>query len=105
MHNFLKAIAAATCLRSLAGFGFPLFAPAMFNKLGYGKGNTILACLAIILGCPAYVNLIYLIHWQLVFILTIFKKNSPIVLWKYGRQIRMNSKYARKPLQHTQGEA
>lgn len=30
----------------------------MFNKLGYGKGCTILACLAIILGCPAYVHLI-----------------------------------------------
>jgi hypothetical protein len=58
---FYIAIGAATCLRSLAGFGFPLFAPAMFNKLGYGKGNTILACLAVILGCPAYVHLIYLI--------------------------------------------
>lgn len=59
---FYIALAATSCLRSLAGFGFPLFAPAMFNKLGYGKGGTILACLAIILGCPAYVHLIYLIH-------------------------------------------
>ena len=55
----LIALAATSCLRSLAGFGFPLFAPAMFNKLGYGKGCTILACIAILLGCPAYV---YLIH-------------------------------------------
>jgi len=72
-----SALAATSCLRSLAGFGFPLFAPAMFNKLGYGKGCTILACLAIILGCPA-----------------------PFVLWKYGRRIRMSSKYAHKPVQH-----
>ena len=50
------ALAATTCLRSLAGFGFPLFAPAMFAKLGYGNGNTVLACLAIVLGCPAYVR-------------------------------------------------
>lgn len=51
----LTALAAVSCLRSLAGFGFPLFAPAMYNKLGYGKGNSILACVAIVLGCPAYV--------------------------------------------------
>ncbi|KAF8498755.1 MFS polyamine transporter [Russula emetica] len=35
-----SALAAATFLRSLAGFGFPLFAPTMYNALGYGKGNT-----------------------------------------------------------------
>jgi hypothetical protein len=50
------ALAAATFLRSLAGFGFPLFAPAMYNALGYGKGDTILAVAAIVLGCPAYVK-------------------------------------------------
>lgn len=54
-YFFFTALAATSCLRSLAGFGFPLFAPAMYAKLGYGKGNTVLACLAIILGCPAYV--------------------------------------------------
>jgi len=27
---FLTALAAVTCLRALAGFGFPLFAPVMF---------------------------------------------------------------------------
>ncbi|KAG5351218.1 hypothetical protein C0989_007369 [Termitomyces sp. Mn162] len=50
-----SALAAVSCLRSFAGFGFPLFAPAMYNSLGYGKGNTILACVAIVLGCPAFV--------------------------------------------------
>ncbi|KIM38559.1 hypothetical protein M413DRAFT_20020 [Hebeloma cylindrosporum] len=65
-----SALAAVSCLRSLAGFGFPLFASAMYNKLGYGKGDTILACLAIGLGCPA-----------------------PFLLWKYGKRIRMSSKF------------
>jgi hypothetical protein len=49
------ALAAVAFLRSLAGFGFPLFAPSMYSALGYGKGNTILAVVAIVVGCPAYV--------------------------------------------------
>lgn len=48
-----SALAAVSCLRSLFGFAFPLFAPEMYAKLGFGKGNTILACLAIVLGVPA----------------------------------------------------
>jgi hypothetical protein len=28
------------CIRSFAGFGFPLFAPTMYDKLGFGKGDT-----------------------------------------------------------------
>ena len=51
----ITALAAVIFLRSLAGFGFPLFAPAMYSALGYGKGNTILAVVAIVVGCPAYV--------------------------------------------------
>ena len=47
------ALAAVSCFRSLAGFGFPLFAPAMYDALGYGKGDTILAAFAIVVGCPA----------------------------------------------------
>jgi hypothetical protein len=50
---FSSALAAVAFLRSLAGFGFPLFAPAMYKSLGYGKGNTILAVVAVVLGCPA----------------------------------------------------
>ncbi|KAG6808458.1 hypothetical protein H0H92_004055 [Tricholoma furcatifolium] len=68
-----SALAAVSCLRSLAGFGFPLFAPAMFNALGYGKGSTVLACVSIVLGCPA-----------------------PWLFWKYGKRIREKSKYAKK---------
>lgn len=54
----ITALAAVIFLRSLAGFGFPLFAPAMYNALGYGKGDTILAVVAIVVGCPAYVLII-----------------------------------------------
>jgi hypothetical protein len=38
-----SAISGISVLRSLAGFGFPLFAPYMFDAVGYGWGNTILA--------------------------------------------------------------
>ncbi|KAI0315926.1 MFS polyamine transporter [Amylostereum chailletii] len=66
-----SALAAVSFLRSLCGFGFPLFAPAMYNALGYGKGDTILACIAIAIGCPA-----------------------PFLLWFYGERIRSASKFA-----------
>lgn len=66
-----SAIASATVLRSLAGFGFPLFAPAMYEALGYGWGNTVLGIIAIVLGIPA-----------------------PILLWFYGEKLRSRSKYA-----------
>ncbi|KAK0451312.1 MFS polyamine transporter [Desarmillaria tabescens] len=69
-----SGLAAVSCLRSLAGFGFPLFAPSMYNKLGYGKGDTILAVVAIVLGCPA-----------------------PFLFWKYGKAVRMKSRYTKKP--------
>jgi len=48
-----SALAAITCVRALCGFGFPLFAPSMYNALGYGLGNSILAAVAIVIGCPA----------------------------------------------------
>ncbi|KAF8524920.1 MFS polyamine transporter [Hysterangium stoloniferum] len=47
-----SALAAVTFIRSIAGFAFPLFAPAMYNALGYGKGDTILAVFAIVVGIP-----------------------------------------------------
>jgi hypothetical protein len=51
-----SGLAAVNFLRALAGFAFPLFAPAMYNALSYGKGNTLLAVLGICIGCPAYVR-------------------------------------------------
>jgi hypothetical protein len=51
--TIIVALAAVTFLRSCAGFGFPLFAPAMYAALGYGKGDSILGAIAIVIGCPA----------------------------------------------------
>ncbi|KAI0833706.1 MFS polyamine transporter [Trametes gibbosa] len=70
-----SALAAVTFFRSLAGFGFPLFAPAMYSALGYGKGDTILACVSIVVGIPA-----------------------PFLFWTYGERIRNASKYARQSI-------
>jgi hypothetical protein len=85
------ALAAATFLRSLAGFGFPLFAPTMYNALGYGKGNTILAVAAIVLGCPACANTVTsFLAYVLILLL------SPWLLWFYGERIRNASRFARK---------
>ena len=48
-------------LRAVAAFGFPLFAPVMYDALGYGKGDTILAAFAIAVEFPAYVYFILFI--------------------------------------------
>lgn len=56
------ALAAVLFFRAVAGFGFPLFSPYMYAALGYGKGDTILAAFAIVVGCPAYVVLRMLPH-------------------------------------------
>lgn len=66
-----SAVGAMTVLRSLAGFGFPLFAPYMYAALGYGKGGTVLAACAVAIGWP-----------------------SPFLLWKYGAVLRANSKFS-----------
>ncbi|KAF2626067.1 MFS general substrate transporter [Macroventuria anomochaeta] len=66
-----SAIAAATVLRSLAGFGFPLFAPAMYNALDFGWGNSLLGFVALALGVPA-----------------------PFMLWKFGEGLRAKSQFA-----------
>lgn len=66
-----SGMAAAMVLRSLAGFGFPLFAPTMYDALGYGWGNSLLAFVALALGVPA-----------------------PFLLWKYGAALRARSKFA-----------
>ncbi|KAF7981113.1 hypothetical protein HWV62_34833 [Athelia sp. TMB] len=67
------ALAGAACLRSLAGFGCPLFAQNMFDALGYGKGNSVLAGAAVLFGFPA--------TW---------------LFWTYGERIRNSSKRANR---------
>lgn len=38
------AMAGATLLRSVTGAILPVFSPIMYKNLGYGIGNTIIAC-------------------------------------------------------------
>ncbi|KAB8356686.1 hypothetical protein FH972_024262 [Carpinus fangiana] len=71
-----SGVAAATVLRSLAGFGFPLFAPYMYAALDYGWGNSLLGFIAIALGIP-----------------------GPLLLWKFGPALRAKSKFAAGGLQ------
>jgi len=71
-----SALAAVSCFRSLAGFGFPLFAPYMYDSLGYGKGDTILAAFCLGIGSPAL-----------------------ILFYLYGEKIRGYSKRARATVQ------
>lgn len=66
-----SAVGAGTVLRSLAGFGFPLFGPYMYDRLDYGWGNTVLALVSVVIGWPA-----------------------PVLLWKYGERLRSKSPFA-----------
>lgn len=66
-----SAVASVTFLRSIAGFAFPLFAPQLYGKFGYGWGNSILAFIGIGIGVPA-----------------------PWLFWKYGARLRAKSQYA-----------
>lgn len=66
-----SALAAVTVLRSMAGFGFPLFAQYMYNALDYGWGTSLLAFVGIGIGVPA-----------------------PLLLWKYGAKLRAMSPFA-----------
>ncbi|KAJ5122069.1 major facilitator superfamily domain-containing protein [Penicillium atrosanguineum] len=52
-------------LRSLTAFLFPLFAPRMYQVLGYGWGNTTIGLIGLVFGLPA-----------------------PLVIWYYGAKLR-----------------
>lgn len=67
-----SALAAVSVLRSLAGFGFPLFAPAMYRGLGYGWGNSVLGFAGVAIGIP-----------------------SPFLLYMYGEKLRKMSSLAK----------
>ena len=83
MHFLIiTALAIASFLHSLAGFGFLLFALIMYNVLNYGKSDTILATAGIALGYPSCIKtVIYIsyIHLTLMF--------SLWLLWFYSKQI------------------
>ncbi|KAH8767280.1 major facilitator superfamily domain-containing protein [Diaporthe sp. PMI_573] len=57
-----SAVSAITVTRSIAGFLLPLPVPIMYQRLGYGWGNTLLALIGIVLGFPI-----------------------PLVLWWHGK--------------------
>ncbi|KAL3417173.1 MFS multidrug transporter [Phlyctema vagabunda] len=65
-----SATGAAAFVRTLAGFGFPLFAPAMYARLGVGWGTSVLAFVSIIVGLL-----------------------SPVLLWRHGQRMRARSTY------------
>ncbi|KAI1379252.1 MFS general substrate transporter [Hypoxylon crocopeplum] len=73
MDSFPKHVASASAasqlLRNITAFTFPLFAPKMYDSLGYGWGNSLLAFVSIALGVP-----------------------GPIILWKYGAKLRAKGK-------------
>lgn len=60
-----SAVAAVSIVRSIAGFGFPLFAPRMFDALGYGWGSSVLGFFGVVVGLPA-----------------------PVLLWYFGSKLR-----------------
>lgn len=65
-HQYAASAAAAGAfMRTVAGFGFPLFAPYLYETMGVGWGNTFLGLLTLLLAIPA-----------------------PIALWFYGPKIR-----------------
>ena len=71
----------------------------MYNALGYGKGDTILACFAIVVGVPAYVP-----DLAVIVAATDWFPVRPFLLWKYGERIRNASKYAKRSIAHSQSQ-
>ncbi|KAL1956579.1 hypothetical protein VTO42DRAFT_7050 [Malbranchea cinnamomea] len=65
-----SATGAAAFVRTIAGFGFPLFAGKMYGVMGLGWGNSMLAFVSLGLGVVA-----------------------PLGLWKYGEWLRSKSTY------------
>ncbi|KAJ7715688.1 MFS general substrate transporter [Mycena metata] len=63
-----SAIAAVSSFRAFAGFGFPLFTDEMYARLGDGWGNSILALICLVIGCPA-----------------------PFIFYRYGARLRARS--------------
>ncbi|ROW17581.1 hypothetical protein VPNG_00758 [Cytospora leucostoma] len=64
-HHAASANAASRMLSNILGFAFPIFAPRMYSRLGYGWGNSMLAFIFIALGWPA-----------------------PLILWRWGAKLR-----------------
>lgn len=69
VESFREHVASATAatqfLRSVCGFGFPIFAPQLYRSLGYGWGNTTVALVFCALAIP-----------------------GPLLLWFFGARLR-----------------
>lgn len=63
-----SALAATQFIKSLTAFLFPLFAPQMYEVLGYGWGNSTLTFTGLLLGIPL-----------------------PLFLWRYGGGLRVKA--------------
>ncbi|KAF7615730.1 hypothetical protein AFLA_009238 [Aspergillus flavus NRRL3357] len=66
-----SAMVSVMVLRNLLGLGLPLLAPSLYGNLGFAWGNTLLACVAVVIGIPA-----------------------PLLLWYYGEDLRGWGNYA-----------
>ncbi|EME82583.1 uncharacterized protein MYCFIDRAFT_163939 [Pseudocercospora fijiensis CIRAD86] len=66
-----SAVGSTAVARSLTGFGFPLFAPAMYDSLGWGWGNSVLGFAALVVGL-----------------------SGASVLWFFGEDLRKRSPFA-----------
>lgn len=73
-----SAIAANTIARSACGAAAPLFTNYMFSALGVGGGGSLIGGVAVLLGC------------------------IPFVFYKYGKQVRIRSRFAPAPDAHSQ---
>lgn len=67
-----SASAASQFLRSIFAFCFPIFAPALYKRLDYGWGNTVIALVFLSLGIPA-----------------------PFIIWKFGAKLRSKGRKMR----------
>ena len=54
-----SAMAGVWALKSIAGFGFPLFAPDMFDVSGFGWSSSILAATLLSVGAPVSLSIRY----------------------------------------------
>ena len=71
-----SATSTMVMMRGLLGFAFPLFSPQMYERLGQGWGNSVLALTCALLGIPA-----------------------PFLFFRYGEKLREHSKFSKQAMQ------
>lgn len=71
-----SATSALVMTRGMFSFTFPLFAPDMYETLGQGWGNSVLALCTALIGLPA-----------------------PFILYRYGAALRARSAYSKRAME------